>query len=49
MGPERKRNREFRALARSVLIGSGRFVEADCFSEEAERGGPRPACIDFKL
>jgi tetratricopeptide (TPR) repeat protein len=49
MGPQRKHSREFRALARSVLIGTGRFVEADCFSDESERGGLRPACVNFRL
>ncbi|MBW7857170.1 MAG: hypothetical protein H3C43_02450 [Leptonema sp. (in: Bacteria)] len=49
MGPQVKRSREFRVLARQVLMGSGRFVEADCFSFDANRGGARPACIDFVL
>ncbi len=49
LGPERHSNAAFRSLARRVLMGSGRFVEADCFSDEADRGGQRPACIDFRL
>lgn len=49
MGPQVKQSREFRTLARQVLMGSGRFVEADCFSFDANRSGARPACIDFVL
>ena len=49
MGPNRLRNAAFRLLARRVLTGTGRFVEADCFSDEAQRSEKRPGCIDLKL
>lgn len=48
-GIDVRRHREFRRLARRVLTGTGHYEEADCFSDESNRGGLRPHCEAFHL
>lgn len=49
LGSETRRHRAFRMLARRVLMGTGHYAEADCFADEALRGGLRPHCEAFRL